>query len=189
MIPSCVLLLGPPSERKHTSNLTGFLFNNIIATSTFSGVNSNRSKHSTACLPSSVIRRTCFNQSEHSLFHQSKPVVTFPVTCFLLLALISSLRFRRDGYMCFMLHVFFPLRTSVSLIQLSSPLSRPPTPLSDTLDGTPSWSLPIESILQQQSRQKVKMQPRNELKLLTPNMTRSRYLLSSPFPSLVLADH
>ena len=40
--------------------------------------------------------------------------------------------------------------TSVSLIQLSSPLSRPPTPLSDTLDGTPSWSLPMESTLKQE---------------------------------------
>ena len=30
------------------------------------------------------------------------------------------------------------LLTSVSLIQLSSPLSNPPTPLSETLDGTPS---------------------------------------------------
>ena len=61
--------------------------------------------------------------------------------------------------MCLKLYVVFPLRTSVSLYQLSSPLSRPPTPLSDTLDGTPSWSLAVESTLQQQSRQKVKMQP------------------------------
>ena len=36
----------------------------------------------------------------------------------------------------------------MSLIQLSSPLSNPPTPLSDTLDGTPSWSLAMESTLQ-----------------------------------------